>query len=486
MADSSFRRSLGLWDATFLVSGSMIGSGIFIVSADMLRYVGGSGWMIALWIFSGFLTLIGALCYGELAGMMPQAGGQFIYIKNAFGRLPSFLYGWTVFTVIQTGVIAAVAVAFSRFIAVFIPVLSPDRVWISLQGKTLYMNQITAILMILFLTFLNARGVENGKLIQKIFTTSKIVALLFLVAAGLVIGAGSGYLQENFMDPFSSFSWKLYDTWVQVETHGFGLLLALGMASIGALFSSDAWNNVTFVAGEIKNPERNIPKSLLLGVGMVTLLYVLVNISYLCLLPAHGLPYEKGPLARGIAFAEFDRVGTAAAHMIMGEPAVYFIAALIVISTFGCNNGIILSGARVYYAMAQEKLFAASAAKLNRNGVPAWALYAQAIWASVLTLSGSYGDLLDYTTFASLLFYILTISGIFVLRKNKNFPESPFRVHALLPVIYIILAALVCMLLLIAKPQNTIAGLIIVGLGLPVYFFFFRQKQKVQHRSKQE
>lgn len=478
MADASFRRTLGLWDATFLVSGSMIGSGIFIVSADMLRYVGGPGWMIALWVFSGFLTLLAALCYGELAGMMPQAGGQFIYIKNAFGRLPSFLYGWTVFTVIQTGVIAAVAVAFSRFIAVFFPALSPDRVWITMQGKTLYMNQITAIAMILFLTFMNARGVENGKLIQKVFTSSKIIALLFLVAAGLIIGAGSGYLEENFLHPFEAFSWKLNDTWVRTNLDGFGLLLALGMASIGALFSSDAWNNVTFVAGEIKAPEKNIPKSLLLGVGMVTLLYVLVNVSYLCLLPAHGLYDAQSPVAKGIAFAAFDRVGTAAAHMIMGEPAVYFIAVLIVISTFGCNNGIILSGARVYYAMAQEKLFAARAGKLNRFGVPAWALYAQAGWASVLTLSGSYGDLLDYTTFASLLFYILTISGIFVLRKNKNFPESPFRVHSLLPVIYILLATLVCMLLLIAKPHNTLAGLFIVGLGLPVYFFFFRQKKE--------
>lgn len=471
----AFHRSLGLLDATMLVAGSMIGSGIFIVSADMSRTVGSTGWLIFLWLMSGLITVMAALSYGELAGMMPKAGGQFVYIQRAYGNLLSFLYGWTVFTVIQTGVIAAVAVAFAKFTAVWFPIFKPDMYVLSLGNFHISTAQLLAIGSIWFITFINSRGVENGKLIQVIFTMAKLLALFLLILLGLIVGLQGDQLWQNLQHPFEASHWTYSNgTWNWERIGGIGLLLALGTAIIGSLFSSDAWNNVTFIAGEIKEPHKNIPRSLLLGTAIVTLLYILSNFAYLSLLPLQGDPNSMDVMGQGIQFAGggTDRVGTAAASVIFGNVAVYLMAALIMVSTFGCNNGIVLAGARVYYAMAQEGLFFRQAGKLNKKGVPQAALWVQAAWASVLCLSGTYGDLLDYTTFASLLFYIVTITGIFILRKKEPQTPRPYKVllYPVLPVLYIALALGICIILLITKTWNAGTGLGIVLLGIPFYF----------------
>ena len=475
MSDTTTKltRTLGLKDATMMVAGSMIGSGIFIVSADMSRNVGGTGWLLLLWIISGLITVMAALSYGELAGMMPKAGGQFVYIKRSWGDVTSFLYGWTVFTVIQTGVIAAVAVAFAKYSGVFFPWISIDNILVDLGIVKVSSANAVAIGVIIFLTWINSRGVNNGKLIQMLFTSAKLIALLLIIVVGIYVGLNEPWFAANFKSPWEAVQLVQKDgNWSTESLHGIGLILALGTAIIGSLFSSDAWNNVTFIAGEIKDPKKNIPLSLLMGTAIVTVLYLLANVAYLGLLPVHGDAHASDVIGQGIQFATNDRVGTAAASRILGDSAVYFMAALIMISTFGCNNGIILSGSRVYYAMANEGLFFKKAGILNKNHVPGNALTAQAIWASLLCLSGTYGDLLDYTTFASLLFYIVTIGGLFVLRKKEPDAERPYKVIAypLLPILYIVLAAAVCIILLYTKPQNTWSGLGIVFLGLPVYY----------------
>jgi len=458
----------------------MIGSGIFIVSADMARTVGSSGWLLFLWIISGIITVMAALSFGELAGMMPKAGGQFVYIQRAYGNLVSFLYGWSVFMVIQTGVIAAVAVAFAKFTAVFFPIFSPDVIVLQAGDFTLSSAQLLAIGIIFFITYVNSRGIETGKTVQLIFTVSKLLALFLLIVLGLAIGLQGGWLQQNFTNAWDAQMLVKKDgAWISSSISGIALLLALGTAVIGSLFSSDAWNNVTFIAGEIKSPQKNIPRSLLLGTGIVTLLYVLSNVSFLALLPLKGDPAATNVIGQGIQFAGggTDRVGTAAASVIFGNIAVYIMAALIMISTFGCNNGIVLSGARLYYAMAQEKLFFKRAGKLNRKGVPEFSLWLQACWASVLCLSGTYSDLLDYTTFASLLFYIVTIGGLFILRRKEPDAERPYKVFAypVMPLLYILLAGTICVILLITKPWNTWSGLGIVLLGVPFYYLVRRR-----------
>jgi APA family basic amino acid/polyamine antiporter len=478
----SLQRSLGLTDATMIVAGSMIGSGIFIVSADMSRLVGSAGWLLLLWVASGIITLMAALSYGELAGMMPKAGGQFVYIQRAWGDFTSFLYGWTVFAVIQSGVIAAVAVAFAKFTAVFFPALGPDNILADVGFFKISAAQLYAIGSIFLLTFINSRGVKNGKLIQFFFTSAKLIALLVLIAAGLYVGLGTSQFSLNMFHTWEATTMvNQGGQWISESVSGMALLLVLGTAMIGSLFSSDAWNNVTFIAGEIKEPQKNIPRSLLFGTGIVTVLYLLANITYLTLLPLHGNPLASDVVGQGIQFAGggTDRVGTAAASIIFGDAAVYLMAVLIMISTFGCNNGIILAGARVYYAMAKEGLFFKKAATLNQFGVPAFALWVQAIWASVLCLSGTYGDLLDYTTFASLLFYIITILGIFILRKKEPHTPRPYKVMAypFLPVLYIVSAATICVILLYTKPQNTWSGLFIVMIGAPLYFIVKSKKK---------
>ena len=468
-------RTLGLKDATMMVAGSMIGSGIFIVSADMSRNVGGTGWLLLLWLISGVITVMAALSYGELAGMMPKAGGQFVYIQRAWGNLTGFLYGWSVFTVIQSGVIAAVAVGFAKFSGVFMPWINVKNVLLDLGFVKISSANIVAIALIVFLTWINSRGVKEGKTIQMVFTSAKLLALLFLIVSGIYVGLNKDYFAQNFSNMWESSQWlqNTDKTWSLQSISGMGLILALGTAIIGSLFSSDAWNNVTFIAGEIKDPHRNIPKSLLYGTAIVTVIYMLANIAYLGLLPVQGDPNGAGILEQGIQFATNDRVGTAAASQIFGEGALFLMAALIMVSTFGCNNGLILSGARVYYAMAKEGLFFKKAGTLNKNNVPQFALWIQAAWASILCLSGTYGDLLDYCTFASLLFYIVTIGGLFMLRKKEPDTARPYKVIAypIMPILYILIATTICAILLVTKTQNTVSGLVIVALGLPIYYF---------------
>jgi APA family basic amino acid/polyamine antiporter len=474
--EGEFKRSLGLLDGTMLVAGSMIGSGIFIVSADCARTVGSTGWLLALWLLTGLITMIAAVSYGELAGMMPKAGGQFVYIERAWGQLPAFLYGWTVFMVIQTGVIAAVAVAFVKYAAHFFPILSPDNVILTLGRVKIYFGQLISITLIAGLTWVNSRGVQNGKLVQLIFTSAKIVALIALILAGIYVGLHSDVFGQNLQGFWDASQLTKTDNgWVSTPLAGFALMMALGTAIIGPLFSSDSWNNVTFIAGEMKNPKRNIPLSLVIGTGLVTVLYILANIAYLMLLPLKGDPQATDIMGQGIQFAGngSDRVGTAAASMIFGSISAALMAGLVMISTFGCVNGLILSGARVYYAMAQEGLFFKKAATLNAAKVPGYALIIQAIWASLLCLSGSYGDLLDYSTFASLIFYIVTIAGIFVLRRREPNAERPYKAlgYPFVPALYIVLALGICLILLTTKPGNTWAGVFIVLLGVPVYYW---------------
>lgn len=458
---TELKKSLGLLDAVLLVSGSMIGSGIFIVSAGMTRDLGSAGWLLLAWLVAGLLTVMAALSYGELSSMMPNAGGQYVYIQRAFGRLPAFLYGWTVFMVIQTGLIAAVAVAFAKFTSIFFPALSPQNILLNLGFLKINAAQLLAIASILFLTWLNARGVQGGKLVQTIFTMAKILALIALILFGLWKGLGSEIWTSNLENLWSASRLEIQNGLEKISPlQGWALISALGLAMVGSLFSSDAWNNVTFIAGEIRNPGRNLPLSLLLGTCLVTILYMLANVSYLALLPMHD-----------IQTAAEDRVGTAAASQIFGESAVFLMAALIMISTFGCNNGIIMAGGRLFYAMAKDGLFFQKASMLNKNAVPGFALWIQAAWASILCLSGRYGDLLEYTTFASLLFYIVTIGGLFVLRKNEPDAPRPYRtiLYPWLPAAYILFAALFCINLLISSPVYTFSGLFIVLLGYPVY-----------------
>ncbi|WP_396212725.1 APC family permease [Flavobacterium sp.] len=474
------KRSLGLIDATSIVAGSMIGSGIFIVTTQMAKDVGSAAWILVIWLVTGLLTMSAALSYGELAGMMPNAGGQFVYIQRAYGKLASFLYGWTVFTVIQTGVIAAVAVAFAKYSAVFFPVL--DTELIKIGDSFVFTNkQILAMASILLLTYINTRGVKTGKSIQLFFTSTKLIALFALIILGLYVGLKTDVLSNNFAN-----MWDASKTVVNPDGSitvtklvGIGLIGAMGATIINSLFSSDAWNNVTFIAGEIKDPKKNIPRSLFLGTLIVTIIYLLANVAYLTLLPINGTPDSGSVFGDGIMFASEDRVGTAAANMIMGNIGVFVMAGLIMISTFGCNSGLILSGGRLFYAMAKDNLFFKEAGDLNDKDVPARALWLQCLWACLLCISGKYGDLLTYATFASLLFYILTIYGIFILRKKEPNAERPYKAfgYPVIPILYIVVTALICISLLIYDTKSTGLGLFIVALGIPVYYLFLNKKE---------
>ncbi len=474
------KRSLGLLDATSLVAGSMIGSGIFLVTVYMARDLGSAAWILLTWLITGLLTMSAALSYGELAGMMPNAGGQYVYIQKAYGKLVSFLYGWTVFTVIQTGVIAAVAVAFSNYTAVFFPKLSNVIIEVGDNFKFTY-KQVLAIFSIVLLTFINTKGVKNGKLIQLIFTSAKIIALFALIVLGLWVGFHSNTFSNNFTNMWEASKTTLNKngTFIITKLSGIALLGAVGATIINSLFSSDAWNNVTFIAGEIKNPQKNIPRSLFLGTLIVTIIYILANIAYLALLPLHGNPIGTTVIEKGIMFASDDRVGAAAASVILGNIGVLVMAGLIMVSTFGCNSGLILSGGRLFYAMANDTLFFKQAKELNKFQVPEKALWLQCIWACVLCLSGKYGDLLTYSTFASLLFYILTIAGIFILRKKEPNAERPYKAfgYPLIPFMYIITTLAICVALLYNDFKSTGLGLFIVSLGVPVYYLFLNKKE---------
>jgi len=472
MSETNFKPVLGLWDGTMLVAGSMIGSGIFIVSADILRNVGSPGLLIAVWLITGFMTITAAVSYGELSGMFPKAGGQYVYLKEAYNPLMGFLYGWSFFAVIQTATIAAVGVAFARFSAYLIPWMGESVVALDLGFITISAAQLTSIVLIMLLTYVNTRGVKEGKLIQSVFTVSKLVALFGLVLFGFLL-VKQNYWSENWSVGFRALqdlgvdgNGKIPVGWKEIS--GVALLGAIAAAMTGSLFSSDAWNSVTFIAGEIKNPKRNIGLSLFLGTLIVTVLYVTTNLMYIYVLPLDGIAYPKA-----------DRLAISAANEIFGDSGMVVIAVLIMISTFGCINGLVLSGARVYYTMANDGLFFNKAKQLNKNAVPQWALWAQAIVASLLCLSGEYGNLLDMISFVVVIFYALTIAGIFILRKKSPDLERPYKAfgYPFLPALYVLMGIAFCVLLVIYKPGYTWPGLIITLLGIPVYYLVLGRRK---------
>ncbi|MBX2934945.1 MAG: amino acid permease [Ferruginibacter sp.] len=466
---ASFKPTIGLLDSTMIVAGSMIGSGIFIVSADITRNVGSAGWLIAVWVITGFMTLTAALSYGELSAMFPKAGGQYIFLKEAFNPLAGFLYGWSFFTVIQTATIAAVGVAFSKFTAYIIPAVSEKNILFNLGFIQISAAQIVAIVLIGLLTFINSKGIKSGTIIQTIFTSTKLLALLGLTIFGFLLVKHS-YWDENWQTGMNAMHYTKSDTgdsWLPIS--GAALVGAIAASMVGSIFSSDAWNNITFIAGEVKNPKRNIGLALFLGTLIVTVIYIATNLMYVSVLPMNE-----------IAFAENDRVAVTASHAIFGNAGTIVIAVMIMISTFGCNNGLILAGARVYNAMAIDKLFFKKAAVLNKYAVPEYALWAQFIMASILCLSGKYGDLLDMISFVVVLFYAITIIGIFKLRKTRPHAERPYKAfgYPVLPIIYIIMALVFCVFLIIFKPVYAGIGLGIVLLGIPVYYLSIANQKK--------
>jgi basic amino acid/polyamine antiporter, APA family len=505
--DQELVKGLGLTSATMLVMGSMIGSGIFIVSAEIGREVDSPALLIAAWAVAGFMTIVAALSYGELAAMMPRAGGQYVYLREALGPLWGFLYGWTLFLVIQTGTIAAVGVAFGKFLGVFFPSISsthwilhlwkvpPIRIGPMVLGNMdvgINTQNFVAILLVIFLSVVNIFGVKTGALIQNVFTTAKVAALLGLALFGAALGRNAQALAANFGANFWHNAGLGAQHAVQVGVGGpiamVGTLTILAVAQVGSLFSADAWNNVTFTAGEVKNPSRNLPLSLALGTGVVIALYIACNFIYLAALPLDGVAGGATILARGIKHAAEDRVGTAVMTQMFGSAGGFLMAAAIMISGFGCANGLILSGARVYYAMAKDGLFFRNVAKLNpKYKTPAVSLMVQMVWTCVLCISGSYGQLLDYIIFAVLVFYILTIIGLFVLRRTHPNAERPYRAvgYPVLPAVYIVMALFIDVVLLRYKPQYTWPGLIVVLMGIPVYFAWSRSTS-VNARSRSD
>jgi len=485
--DKELVKGLGLTSATMLVMGSMIGSGIFIVSAEISREVQSPALLIGAWLITGFLTIVAALSYGELAAMMPRAGGQYVYLRESLGPLWGFLYGWTLFLVIQTGLIAAVGIAFGKFLGIFFPVISSSN-WILHLWKVppipigpmilgnmdvgLNTQNLVAILVIVLLSVINIFGVKTGAFIQNVFTIAKTSALLGLVLLGVFIGRNAQAIAANFGRNF----WVNSGLGVQHEIAAgvfVSTLTVLAVAQVGSLFSADSWNTVTFTAGEVKNPSRNLPLSLALGTGVVIALYIACNFIYLSALPLAGNPSGATVLERGIQYASEDRVGTAVMTQMFGPIGGALMAIAILISIFGCDNGLILSGARVYYAMAKDGLFFRNVAKLHPTyKTPAVSLMVQMVWTCILCISGSYGQLLDYIVFAVLVFYILTIAGLFVLRRTHPEAERPYKAvgYPVLPAIYIVMALFIDIVLLRYKPQYTWPGLCIVLLGIPVYY----------------
>ncbi|MBX7107739.1 MAG: amino acid permease [Chitinophagales bacterium] len=479
----TFRREIRLVDGVMLVAGTMIGSGIFIVSADIARNVGSSGYLLLVWALSGFLTIVAALCYGELTSMFPKAGGQYVFLREAYNPMMGFLYGWTYFFVIQTGTIAAVAVAFSKFTGVFIPLFGPGYIVADVGLLKITTQQVLAIIIIALLTFVNIQGVRYGKWIQTFFSATKILALFGLIAIGIFV-SNSEAVMQNF-----SHIWDAKKVVVEnnqligrVPISGWAVIVAVASAMVGSMFSMDAWNGITFTGDEVVNPKRNIPLSMAIGVGLVSLIYLLMNIVYLTNLPLEGIPGEATRVVfeRGIQFATDDRVGVAAADAMAGHTAVLMVAALIMLSTFSCLNGLILTAPRMFYKMAEDRLFFSRMGKLNSHGVPAVATIFASVWASLLCLSGTYGNLLDYVVFAVLLFYIFTIIGIFVLRRKMPDVRREYKTfgYPVLPLIYIVLISMICFILLLYKSNYTVPGLFIVALGVPAYYLFRSSARK--------
>jgi basic amino acid/polyamine antiporter, APA family len=515
----AFQQKLGPFDATMLVAGTMIGSGIFIVSADIARDVGSASGLLAVWLVTGVMTVCGALSYAELAAMMPHAGGQYVFLREAYSPLWGFLYGWTCFLVIQTGSIAAVGVAFAKYLGVLEPKLGTENELLNIRGWTVSAGQLVAVVVILFLTWVNCRGIQEGKWVQNIFTVAKTLALLGLIVIGILIVANAAAIQANRADLWSGATQTPAFGEVSAKVPGAAALLVVlmvaGGAMVGPLFSADAWNNVTFTAGEVVNPRRNLPLSLALGTGLVIVLYLLANVAYLAAIPVQAAPKveeqvrafdrqieaakgnseqvkrledqrklflnQQNIADRGIQYATEDRVATAVLELWSPRLGAGLMAAAIMISTFGCINGMALMGARLYYAMAKDNLFFASVGRLNRRGVPAAGLILQGFWSVVLIFSGTYGELLEYVMFAALLFYVLTVVGLFVLRRTQPNAERPYRAlgYPVVPALYVLLCAVIMVDLLIVKPLYTWPGLIIVLSGIPVYFFWRRTVRKV-------
>src|SRR5512146_882009 len=469
------KAELSLFDSITIVAGSMIGSGIFIVSADIARHVGSPAALLAVWIAAGLMTIAGALACGELAAMMPQAGGQYVYLREAYGGMPAFLFGWTLLLVIQTGTIAAVAVAFARFGAVLWPALG-GPMWFGAQGVGINAERAGAIGVIALLTFVNLRGLDMGRAVQNFFTSGKVLSLAFIILLGFIVAPNHNAVEINFVSGFfGSGQWSM------------GFAAAFGAAMVGSLFASDAWAAVTFTAAEIRNPKRDLPRALALGTGIVILLYVLTNAAYLCQLPVVATP-GAGPgsgaaglgrqvFALGIAGAPHDRVAAAAMQVVWGGAGGVITAVLVMISTFGCANGLILTGARVLYAMAHDGVFFAVAGRLYRARVPAVALVMQSVWAAILTLSGTYSSLLDYGRFAQLIFYLITVGAVFVMRVRRPHAPRPYRAwgYPWLPAVYIVAAVALMADLLVVKPRYTWGGLLIVLSGVPVYMYLYRR-----------
>ncbi|MGC8823106.1 MAG: APC family permease [Bacteroidales bacterium] len=468
----TFKKSLTLWDSTAIVAGSMIGSGIFIVSADIARQVGSPGWLLMVWVITGVMTIFAAVSYGEMASMMPRAGGIYIYLREAYSPLVGFLYGWSLFLVIQTGTIAAVAMAFAKYAGVLFPWISESNILVQSGLLKITTTQLVAVLSILILTYINSRGIEEGKNVQNLFTYTKILILIVFIAIGLQYANIS-----NLSDFWSASQWK---DGRHTAISGLTLITAIGLAMVGSLFSSDAWYDITYTSAEVKKPRKNIARSLILGTTIVSLLYLLINVVYVSVLPVKGIPDGVTVAERGIQFASEDRVATAVMFQIFGKSAAIIMAIVVVISTIGCNNGIILSGARVSYAMAQDNLFFKHAAVLNKNKVPSVALYLQAGWSILLCFTGTYSQLLDYVMFVVIVFYILTIYAVFIFRKRRPDVERPFKTpgYPFLPAIYLVLCLFIEVVLLLYKPVSTWPGLIILLLGVPVYYLWRRGAQR--------
>jgi APA family basic amino acid/polyamine antiporter len=467
---TSFKPTLGLLDATMIVAGSMIGSGIFIVSTEMTTYVGSSGWLILAWVLTGFLTLTAAISYGELSSMFPKAGGQYVYLREAFNPLTGFLYGWSLFAVIQTGTIAAVGVAFSKFAAYIFPSLGADKILFNLGFTDVSAAEVVSIILVIFLTFINTKGVELGKIVQTTFTLTKLVSLLGLIIFGFLLAANADTWNSNWHDAWMAKKSVIENGqgfWEKVA--GAAIVPLFASALVGSIFSSDAWNNVTFIAGEIKRPEKNIGLSLFFGTLIVTIIYVAANLMYLSVLDLNE-----------IATAKDGRVSLEASLKIFGSAGTIVIAVMIMISTFGCNNGLILSGARVYYTMAKDGLFFKKTGTLNKNGVPEFALWLQCIWTCLLVLSGAYYELLTYVVFVVLIFYVLTLWGIFRLRKKRPDLPRPYKAwgYPILPILYIIIALAICVALFLYKRDETWPGALIVILGIPLYYIAVAGKRK--------
>jgi APA family basic amino acid/polyamine antiporter len=468
------KKRVNLFDGISIVAGAMIGSGIFIVSADIARSVGSPGWLMVVWLITGIITVIGAISYGELASMMPHVGGQYVYLKEAYHPLIGFLFGWTTFLVIQCGSIAAVAVAFAKFSGVLIPWISDRNILLAFGPLKINSTMVVAIAMITFLTWLNTRGIVTGKTVVNIFTSTKVLALFGFILIGFFATKGLSSWQIN-REVFWE-AGRIGENNQLIPLSGFALIAAVGTALVGSLFASDAWYNVTYISGEVINPKRNVPLSLIFGTLIVSVIYLFTNYVYIRILPLSGSPDGADVLARGIQYATDDRVATSAMSVVFGDYAAIIMAVFVMVSTFGCNHGLILAGPRVYYAMARDGLFFKKVGEINKKGVPGFAIAIQGVWAVLLCLSGTYSDLLDYVIFAVLIFFALTIFAIFILRVKKPDIPRPYKAlgYPLIPAIYILTTSFIMVILLIYKPNYTFPGLIIVILGIPVYYVWKR------------